>query len=296
MLSVNGRSYSKSQLEQELKARKASGQATQLGAPPQASATPGKGVYDANAVATVLNDVIAEESINLMLKRHKYPTNLPITAEVQAQFDSDLAQQYPGDKKELPKAVVAASLERSKSAFFLIEGAIAEVGDPKKYYEEHKSEFGAELCVSHLLVATEDEAKKARARVVGGEQFEAVAVQVSTDTGSGSQGGSLGCGSTAQFVPEFGAAAIALEENQLSEPVKTQFGYHIIKVTKIVSKGYEAAKNQIRQVFQEQTLPGLRDEFAKALLTAEIKLDPRFGKLANTDGSRQVVPSNVPLP
>jgi len=80
----------------------------------------------------------------------------------------------------------------------------------------------------HILVPTEDEAKKALARVKGGEDFAKVATEVSKDPGS--KGGDLGWFTKDRMVPEFGDAAAKLEPGQLSEPVKTQFGWHIIKL------------------------------------------------------------------
>ncbi|PPD45517.1 MAG: peptidylprolyl isomerase [Methylocystis sp.] len=80
----------------------------------------------------------------------------------------------------------------------------------------------------HILVPTEEEAKKALARVKGGEDFAKVAGEVSKDPGS--KGGDLGWFTKDRMVPEFGEAASKLKPGELSEPVKTQFGWHVIKL------------------------------------------------------------------
>jgi peptidyl-prolyl cis-trans isomerase C len=80
----------------------------------------------------------------------------------------------------------------------------------------------------HILVPTEEEAKKALARVKGGEDFSKVAGEVSKDPGS--KGGDLGWFTKDRMVPEFGDAAAKMKPGEISEPVKTQFGWHIIKL------------------------------------------------------------------
>lgn len=80
----------------------------------------------------------------------------------------------------------------------------------------------------HILVKTETEAKAVKARLDKGEKFGAIAQQVSLCP-SGKKGGDLGKFGRGQMVKEFEKAAFELEKGQVSGPVKTQFGYHIIK-------------------------------------------------------------------
>jgi len=81
---------------------------------------------------------------------------------------------------------------------------------------------------AHILVKTETEAKTVKARLDKGEKFGAVAQQVSLCP-SGKKGGDLGTFTRGKMVKEFENAAFKLEKGAISEPVKTQFGYHIIK-------------------------------------------------------------------
>jgi EpsD family peptidyl-prolyl cis-trans isomerase len=106
--------------------------------------------------------------------------------------------------------------------------------DVKDYYEKHKAELAAvsQIKASHILVKTEGEAKKILERLKKGEDFAAIAKKNSIDPGSAQNGGDLGYFSSGQMVPEFEAAAAKLRQGEVSsEPVKTKFGYHIIKVT-----------------------------------------------------------------
>ena len=90
------------------------------------------------------------------------------------------------------------------------------------------AEAEALYCASHILVATEAEANDALARIEGGEEFAAVAAEVSTDTGSGAQGGDLGCSPPDRFVAEFAEALTTAEVDVPTDPVESEFGYHVI--------------------------------------------------------------------
>jgi peptidyl-prolyl cis-trans isomerase C len=85
-----------------------------------------------------------------------------------------------------------------------------------------------EIHARHILVATEDEAKAALKRIMAGDEFATVAKEMSKDPGS--EGGDLGWFTKDRMVPEFSAAAFKLEVGQVSDPVKSPFGWHIIEV------------------------------------------------------------------
>ena len=102
--------------------------------------------------------------------------------------------------------------------------------DVEKYYEEHKIEV-EQVVASHILVETEDEAKAVIERLNNGEDFAALATEVSLDTGSAQFGGDVGAFARGKMVPEFETAAFEAEVGVVTDPVKTDYGYHIIKVT-----------------------------------------------------------------
>ncbi len=87
-----------------------------------------------------------------------------------------------------------------------------------------------EVHARHILVKTEDEAKQVEADLKSGTPFEVEALNKSIDTGSGKNGGDLGYFQKGQMVPEFEEAAFSLDVGQVSDPVQSQFGWHIIKV------------------------------------------------------------------
>lgn len=127
------------------------------------------------------------------------------------------------------------------------------------YYNENQALFQQPetLKVRHILVKDEATANQVKARLDAGEDFATVAKEVSTDPGSKEQGGDLGqvskegyTSSGSQLVTEFVNAMNQLSAGQISAPVKTQFGYHIIQVTEVKPAGtqsFEEAKEQIKQ-------------------------------------------------
>lgn len=101
----------------------------------------------------------------------------------------------------------------------------------RQVYDDAAKQIGGEKEVRarHVLVETEDEAKAVLAEIKKGADFAEVAKAKSKDPGA-SEGGDLGFFTKDQMVPEFSEAAFKLEPGQISEPVKTQFGWHVIKV------------------------------------------------------------------
>jgi peptidyl-prolyl cis-trans isomerase C len=91
-----------------------------------------------------------------------------------------------------------------------------------------------EYNASHILVATEEEALAVIARIEGGEDFAAIAQEVSLDTGSGASGGELGWFGPGMMVPEFEQAVVVLAEGggngTISPPVQSQFGWHVVRL------------------------------------------------------------------
>lgn len=112
----------------------------------------------------------------------------------------------------------------------------------RKYYDAHRAEFdrpahavASVLYIPRVVSSVDSAAVRARinalrAEIVGGAKFEDVAKRESADSASGAQGGSLGKSTRGRLVPEFEKVAYALKPGELSQPVLTQFGYHLIKL------------------------------------------------------------------
>jgi peptidyl-prolyl cis-trans isomerase C len=128
----------------------------------------------------------------------------------------------------------------------------------RKLYEETIATMKPEeeVRARHILVESEDEAKKIAARVKGGEDFVKVATEVSKDPGSAKDGGDLGFFTKDRMVPEFAEVAFKLKPGEISDPVKTQFGWHVIKVEEKREKPvptFEEVKDQVDSYLAQKT-------------------------------------------
>ena len=136
--------------------------------------------------------------------------------------NKDVQEKFTALKK---KIITQAYLEREA------DSKVSEA-DIKKAYAAKKKEIESkeEAHARHILVKTEEEAKKIMAQAKAGKDFAALAKEKSTDKGSGSNGGDLGFFTAERMVPEFSKAAFALKKGEISAPVKSNFGWHVIKL------------------------------------------------------------------
>ncbi|WP_295954688.1 peptidylprolyl isomerase [Rhodoferax sp.] len=142
--------------------------------------------------------------------------------------------------------------------------------------EEMKAEYdkfvaangGKEYKASHILVATEAEAKAIIAQLKKGGNFAAIAKKSSTDKGSGSKGGDLEWANPSSYVKEFTEALILLKKGQTTDtPVKSQFGYHIIRLDderQAQLPKFEEVKPEIAKQMQQQKLVTFQQDLRAA--------------------------------
>ena len=123
---------------------------------------------------------------------------------------------------------------------------------------------GKEYKASHILVAKEDEAKAIIASLKKGGKFEDIAKKQSKDPGSGARGGDLDWASPSSYVPEFTEALVKLEKGKLTQaPVKSQFGWHIIRLDDVRDAQLpklDEVKPQISQQLQQQKLVKFQED------------------------------------
>jgi peptidyl-prolyl cis-trans isomerase C len=127
---------------------------------------------------------------------------------------------------------------------------------------------GKEYKARHILVKSEDEAKKIIAELKKGAKFEDLAKKESKDPGSGANGGDLDWATPSSYVPEFAQAMIKLKKGEMTQvPVKSQFGWHVIRVDDIRDAQlpkFEDVKAQIAQQLQQQRLAQFQEQLRKS--------------------------------
>jgi len=140
------------------------------------------------------------------------------------------------------------------------------------FYRDNPQYFITAECVSQILVGSEDEARSLRGQIAGGAKFADLAKKYSTDTASASKGGSMGCTGLGTFaVPTFSYAASTLPVGQLSQPIHSQFGWHLIEVN-----------SRQLQALDAQTQTGLtntlkQDPYFTVLAGVPVTINPTYG-------------------
>ncbi|EEK74591.1 MULTISPECIES: peptidylprolyl isomerase PrsA [Bacillus cereus group] len=216
----------------------------------------------------VLNNMVMEK---VLIKNYKVDEKEvdkkfdEMKKQVGDQFDTLMKQQ--GLKEETVKNGVRASLAQEQA----IEKTITD--------KELKENYKPEIKASHILVKDEATAKKVKEELGQGKSFEDLAKQYSEDTGSKEKGGDLGYFTAGKMVKEFEDAAYKMKKDEVSEPVKSQFGYHIIKVTDIKEqKPFDEVKGDIKKdLVQKKTQDAqfMNDLMMKEIKKADVKVDDK---------------------
>jgi peptidyl-prolyl cis-trans isomerase C len=229
--------------------------------------------------ATVNGKAIPNAKIDQLAKRvaaqGKQPDSPQLRESIKRELIGMEVLMQEADKQGFgTRADVKAALENARQQI-IITAMLADYSkknppkdaEIKAEYERLKAQVPAkEYHPRHILVATEDEAKAVITKIKSGSKFEDLAKAQSKD-GSAANGGDLGWTDMSQFVPEFSKAAIALQKGAVTDtPVKSQFGYHVIKMEDVrvpTVPGLEEAKQQVAESVQQRKVAAFREELMK---------------------------------
>lgn len=190
-----------------------------------------------------------------------------------AKDGTDKGPEIEEKLQELKKRLIVESFLKKKVES---DAQISEA-DLKKFYDQNVDKFktGEQIRASHILVKTEKEAKDILAQIKAGGKFEDLAKKSSVDS-SAAKGGDLGWFGKGTMVPAFEKAVLSLKEGQISDVVKSDFGYHIIKLTGKRAAGvrpFEEVKDQIKGALmptkQQEIFQKIKEELKK---TAKISI------------------------
>jgi peptidyl-prolyl cis-trans isomerase C len=259
---------------------------------------------DANAVIAKVNgseiresDVaIAEEELGPSLAQMDPSTkrenviNFLVDLKIAAKAAEEKKIQ---DRDDFKKRMTFARDRLLMDNLLAVEGKAATTDEAmKKVYEDASKQITTEQEVHarHILVETEDEAKQVEDELKKGADFAELAKKKSKDPGA-SDGGDLGFFTKEQMVPEFSAAAFALEPGKISDPVKSQFGWHVIKVEEKRNRkapDFDQVKGQIETYV---TRKAQADYVAKLRESAKVeRLDKAADNAATPDAKTDAKP------
>ncbi len=294
---VDNKSISQEDLESELRSIAANGPYLALIESRQQVKGTGAGTFDAAFTALALTRQIYYELIDSELARRK----LSVGSDDLAAARAAVVEQLQGEDvfKDFPKPYQDELIRRQARLDLLTLSLNGQTGSPEEaaraYYDSHKEEF-AKACVSHILVPTQEKADEVKARLGRGDDFATVARAESQDAQSAAQGGELGCDITQEtgFVPEFLLAVFNQPVGEVGAPVRTQFGFHLIKVTSRNVPPYDQVKDDARGRLatpgQEKLLTWLQE----TVTNAKIEVNPKYGTFNKEGASPGVVPPARP--
>lgn len=183
--------------------------------------------------------------------------------ETEEQFQDVLEQAGFTDEAQLKTVIQESELVRQVAEALQADIEISDEAI-EAWYEENRAQMerGEQVCASHILLETLDEAEEVKAELDAEADFATLAQERSMDPGSGAQGGDLGCFERGQMVPEFEEAAFTAELNEVTEPVESDFGFHLI----LVSERHDAETIPLDEVRGE-----IREQLAQEQLGDKIE-------------------------
>jgi peptidyl-prolyl cis-trans isomerase C len=229
----------------------------------------------AQNLAVVNGKPVPSSRVNA-LKQQVEASGRPVTPEVMAQIKEELiarevfmqeARKRGLDASDEFKSQIELArqtiLIRQLFADFQKKNPVTDAEIKAEYDKFAAANGGKEYRASHILVEKEDEAKALIADIKKGAKFEDLAKKASKDPGSGANGGDLDWAAAGSYVPEFSDAMVKLSKGQMTDaPVKSQFGFHIIRVDDVRDAQLpklEEVKPQIAQQLQQQKLSGFQE-------------------------------------
>ena len=212
-----------------------------------------------------------------MLKQQLAKSGRPVGAEMEGQLKDEViareifmqeAQKRGLDAGDDFKAQMELArqtiLIRELFADYQKKNPVTDAEVKAEYDKFAAANGGKEYRARHILVEKEEDAKKIIADLKKGAKFDEIAKKQSKDPGSGANGGDLDWATASSYVPEFAQAMVKLNKGQVTpEPVKTQFGYHVIKLEdtrEAQLPKLEDVKPQIAQQLQQQKLAKFQEE------------------------------------
>ena len=214
--------------------------------------------FEPNVQAEILKNVARE---HLVLNK-AYAANVDTTEDVKKQMET------------VKRQIVIQAYFKS------IMDTLVPESEVRKEYEVLVEKFVGkeEIRARHILLTTEEEAKEVSKQLKGGADFAKLAKEKSADTGSGAQGGDLGYFTKERMVPEFSAAAFKLDKGEISDPVKSDFGWHVIQVEDkrpVTPPPFKDVKEKLQEKMANTAIEGYVRNLLK---TQEVKLYAPDGK------------------
>jgi peptidyl-prolyl cis-trans isomerase C len=244
----------------------------------------------AQNIATVNGKPVPKSRADNLLQQAARQSGQPATPELEKQVRDEvvLREMFVQEAEKQGLAATKnykAQMELARQSILIRElftqygskNPITDADVESEYNKFKAMNAGNEYRASHILVEKEDEAKALIAQIKGGAKFEDLAKKNSKDPGSGEKGGDLDWAAPTAFVKEFSDAMAALKKGEMTQtPVKSQFGYHIIRLDDVREMQFPTlaeVKDQIKQQLAQQKLADYREQ-----IRTKAKTDYKFSE------------------
>jgi len=294
---IDGRRISQGDLETEMRNIAANAQYLALVEKEQGPVKgAGEATFDSAFTALTLTRLVYFDLIDRELARRK----VAITKADLANARPSVIRRVNGEEiyKDFPKPY-QVELIRQSAKLDLLSVVLANHKSTdeaaKAYYDAHPGDF-VKAMASHILVDTKEKADAARARITAGQDFAAVAKEVSLDTATKDRNGELSgeISIDSKYETAFIDAVLATAVGDVSQPVQTRDGFQLIKVTARQQQTFEQAFSEARQRAVADTQEVFTAWLQGAVAKAKIQVNPKYGKFDATSKTPRVVPPPPP--
>lgn len=248
----------------------------------------GKGTFNAAFTAQILSLRVWYQLIERDLERRRLEVTDDVLAQSEQEIRSQFSQLGPGVFDAFPPDYRERLIQQRALIAVVQQDIQAKLGGSEREFYENNPDTFAVICISHLLVGVQGgrtpEEAQARAeelyqRIEDGEDFEKLATEESDDPSAAAAGGFLDCGSklSLQFDPVFEKAAFALEDDVVSEPVQTQFGTHLIRVSGREVPSFGEVRDTIQPVMQQTLDETINGYLVGVICDGDVDVNPRYG-------------------
>ena len=230
----------------------------------------------AQNITTVNNKAVPKSRVDVLLQQAKR-AGQPVSPELEQQARDQVVLREIFAQEATKRGIAAtpefaAQMTLARESILIRElfedykkkNPVTDADAQVEYDKFKKQSAGQEYRARHILVDKEEDAKALLAKIKAGEKFEDLATKNSKDTESAKNGGDLEFAKADSYVPEFAAALQKLKKGEMTDaPVKTQFGWHIIRVDDVREAGFPAfddVKGQIKQRMEQVKLQQFQEE------------------------------------
>ncbi|MFC7391673.1 peptidylprolyl isomerase [Scopulibacillus cellulosilyticus] len=236
----------------------------------------------------VLQEMVYEKLLNSKYKVSNKEIDQKVN-EVKKKFPSDDAFKQALQQSNLTESQFRDNVKQQLLLFKAqTDGVKVTDKEMKDYYNKNKDKL-TEVKASHILVKDKKTADQIEQKLKKGEDFSKLAKKYSTDTATKNNGGDLGWFKKGEMDPSFEKAAFNLKVGQISDPVKTQYGYHIIKLTG-KKDSFNALKSEVKQAVLQQKAKPAQEVLQNLVKKGDVKIqDKQFKDLFNQ-------PQQAPMP